>query len=577
MRNILIILLLFPNLSFSQNLDKIGEKDAIKVSGGLNFNSVAYLENQVAFPSREPFTWFASGNLNVNILDVSLPFTFSYSNQGGKFTQPFNRTAIHPSYKWVKTHIGMISTSFSPYTLSGHLFLGGAVELEPGKWRIQLMAGRLIKPIPYSVVDDNLDEFAYGRFGYGIKVGYRLSKFSAGVTLFKAQDQIQSIPVLPLNSDVSPQNNLVLGADTKIQLIKNLSITAEYALSGLTQNTLDIGPSNGSSSFSFLNSLIAANATTDFFQSAKTSLDYKLKWSSYAFKFEHIDPGYKTLGGYYFNNDLRNFTFAPQFSFFKNRLNVGLNTGFQINNLEGDKTATTKRWVGNVNVSAMPLKGLVLSGNYSNFSTFTRNRPVGDPFYYAPADTMNFYQLTQNAMAMVAYSLNSETKTHAIQVLYNYQESINLSGAISSVNPFGTTSISEGPQPARIHNSNISYTVQLKKLQAGVSVIGNYNASFIQDLRTDFFGPSVNLTKSLLEKSLSLALGSTYNLQFQNGAKSGDVLNHRLNVSYKPKAKSKWKNYTLGLNANLLQRFALDITQPNTTELFVYFNFGYSF
>ena len=39
--------------------------------------------------------------------------------------------------------------SFSPYTLSGHLFLGGGVELRPqGPWTVSAMAGRLQKAIP---------------------------------------------------------------------------------------------------------------------------------------------------------------------------------------------------------------------------------------------------------------------------------------------------------------------------------------------------------------------------------------------------------------------------------------------
>ncbi|MBK7666968.1 MAG: hypothetical protein IPJ32_06170 [Sphingobacteriaceae bacterium] len=55
------------SISFSQNLEKVGKKDMVKVSGGLNYSSVFY--NADGIPNRrQPFTWFLNGNLNVNIL-----------------------------------------------------------------------------------------------------------------------------------------------------------------------------------------------------------------------------------------------------------------------------------------------------------------------------------------------------------------------------------------------------------------------------------------------------------------------------------------------------------------------------
>ncbi|MGZ3932368.1 MAG: hypothetical protein ACXVP0_13780, partial [Bacteroidia bacterium] len=63
----------------SQDLGKIGTRDMVKVSGGLNYASVFY--NARGIPDRrQPFTWFLNGNVSVNILNLSLPFTFNYSN-----------------------------------------------------------------------------------------------------------------------------------------------------------------------------------------------------------------------------------------------------------------------------------------------------------------------------------------------------------------------------------------------------------------------------------------------------------------------------------------------------------------
>src|SRR5687768_14332581 len=147
--------------TFTQNLEKIGKDDMLKMSGGLAFNTITYFSDGAVHPSREPFTWYASGNVNISILDVSLPFTYTYSNQGGKYTQPFNRTSLNPHYKWIKSQIGLTSMTFSPYTLSGHLFLGAGIELTPGKWKISLMAGRLNKEIAFNPLDSNTNEIVF--------------------------------------------------------------------------------------------------------------------------------------------------------------------------------------------------------------------------------------------------------------------------------------------------------------------------------------------------------------------------------------------------------------------------------
>ena len=100
MRKLLHILFLFccsGGMLRAQNLEKVGKKDMITVSGAMNLNSILY--DAYGFtPRRDPFTWYFNGSLNVNILDVSLPFTYSYSNQHGTYTQPFNMQSCSPKY-----------------------------------------------------------------------------------------------------------------------------------------------------------------------------------------------------------------------------------------------------------------------------------------------------------------------------------------------------------------------------------------------------------------------------------------------------------------------------------------------
>lgn len=549
----------------------------VKVSGGISFNTITYLQSGLLSPARDPFTWFASGNINVSILDVSLPFTYTYSNQGGNFTQPFNRTALHPKWKWITGHIGLTSMSFSPYTLTGHLFLGGGVELTPGKWKIKAMGGRLIKPVEYDPVADNLNDIAYRRWGYGVSVGYEDKGYGGEVTIFKANDDPSSLTFIPLNTTVKPQDNLVVSVKGKAKIIQNLSVEAEYAFSALTQNINDETILSGNSS-TFLHKLIRGNSTTDYFNAVNASLNYSFKFMKIAAKFEHIDPGYKTLGGYFFNQDLQNYTLAPAFTLFKKKLNVAINTGFQRNNLSTQEASTTNRWIGSVNVSFVPNAKLVLNGTYSNFSTYTRNRAVSDPFYYQPADTLNFYQLTQNSSAMVSYTIGEGDIKNVLQLIYNYQESTNLSGNVSGgAFGVGVQSTAVGI-PARVHMGNLAYTAQFTNIGAGLTVAANVNQTYITDQNSTFFGPTINFTKSLLNKKANLALGSTYNRQYSNEFLTSNILNHRVSFTWNPKMKNeKLGSFGISANANLMQRFAIDPTEVNRHEMNVFVNLNYNF
>src|SRR5690606_1953235 len=116
--------------------------------GGINFTSLIYFADGIP-DRRDPFSFFANGNLNASILDWSIPVSYSYSNRKGNFSQPFNRFTLSPTYKWIKTFMGYQSLNYSPYTLAGHLFYGGGFELTPKNWKIGAMYGRLFQAHPY--------------------------------------------------------------------------------------------------------------------------------------------------------------------------------------------------------------------------------------------------------------------------------------------------------------------------------------------------------------------------------------------------------------------------------------------
>ena len=150
MRSFFFVLLtiFFTSLLSAQDLESIGEDPVVKVSGDLSGRFVFY--NATGIDNRrDPFGYVLGGNINVDLYGLSLPFSFTYSNQESYFGQPFNQFGVSPTYKWATLHLGYRNISHSSYTLAGHQLLGAGFELNPGKLRVSFISGRLRKAVEH--------------------------------------------------------------------------------------------------------------------------------------------------------------------------------------------------------------------------------------------------------------------------------------------------------------------------------------------------------------------------------------------------------------------------------------------
>lgn len=566
-------LLQFQPFSYGQDLEKIGKKDMVTVGGGMGYN--AFFQQVSNQPQqRDPFSWVYSGNVNVNFLGVSMPFTFSFSNQGKSYTQPFNMTALHPQWKWVKTHIGITSMQFSPYTYSGMNFAGGGVELSPKKWRVKAFGGRFKKAVEYDPTINNISTVSYRRMGGGLSFGYEAQKGGFNVIVIKAADDQRSLEQLTPNSELTPMDNLVTSVSGKLSVVKNLQLQAEYALSMLTRNTL-LSDSLVSGKRPFYFDWVNGNASTTAKSAYNASLSYRFKTASVAVKYERIAPDYLTLGGLFFNNDLENITVAPAVSLLHNKLTISANTGFQRNNLSGGTASIQRRWVASVNLNAQPFKGCSVNGAYSNFSTFTRRNPSAMPLYDPVLDTMNFYQVSENYTTDVTYTFGTKRK-QAVTSTFAYVKSQNITGRLQDAGAFGYNTGNTGI-PADVYTGMAAYTLQFMNGLA-LSCMGNYNRAVVAGVENTFFGPGMNASKSVLGKKMNLQTGATYNRQLTGTTLTNHVMNLRLGVTYSPELfDKKFGRVAFSANGNFTQKFALAEGVKSPTNLTVMMNLNYSF
>ncbi|MBO9585417.1 MAG: hypothetical protein J7574_14735 [Flavobacterium sp.] len=518
-------ILLFTSLGFAQNfnVEELGKAKLINVSGGASANGVFYTGNA----AREPFTYFLNGNINVNVAGLyNIPFSFSYTNQRFGYNRPvlMNRLSIHPSYKWITGHIGDVSMTFSPYTLAGHQFTGLGVDLTPqGKFKISAMYGRLVKSSEYDALNSELVP-TYKRFGYGFKTQYSLEKVNLGLTFFRAKDEINSLSIpVPYELGVSPKENAAISFETSFKLFKKLQVLTEFANSAITEDTRAEGNAKAKNVASlFVNS----NPTTTSYKAIKGQLVYPAGKGTLGLGYERIDPNYRTLGGYYFNNDLENITVNASQTLYKDKLSLNLNLGLQKDNLDKQKQSQMKRLVSSISADFRANQKLNFNVNYSNFQSFTNSRNqfdyINQTSQYEYLDTLNYRQVSQNAALTVNYLLKNDKRqkqafnaTFSMQDAVNQQEGKTIAGGASTYYNTGLSYIIGYPQ--KDLNLTASFNSTIGKLDTSDNLI---------------LGPTIGATKLFYDKKLNTSFSTSYNTSFNNGDKVNDIINIRLNGSY---------------------------------------------
>jgi len=155
--------------------------------------------------------------------------------------------------------------------------------------------------------------------------------------MLKAKDDINSVhPPVDYIGTVTPGENIVVGINGQIKFLKNFTFVLEAATSLYTRNLENSTPLSDSTNkgiTKILGNFISTNSTTERYNAIQTSLLYHEKIFSAKLQYRRVDPDYKTMGAYFFNNDIENITFAPSLNLLKNKFRFGGSIGFQHDNL----------------------------------------------------------------------------------------------------------------------------------------------------------------------------------------------------------------------------------------------------
>lgn len=413
-RFLLIALTLFSLPISAQQLDNLKDQKSVTITGNLGANFITYSASGID-KRMDPFSMILSGNATVSVYGFDMPFSFRYGNHKADYTQPFNQFGLSPSYKWITLHGGYRNIRFSDFTLAGHTFLGGGIELNPGIFRFGAIYGRFKKSTSLFVNEVDSTR-TFDRKGFAVKIGVGSKNNYVDVIFLKIADDSLSLPSIKGNQNSQPEQNVVGGINSMFSLTKNLTIDAELAVSLYTTDASIASFAStleDDSPLQKADKLIIINESSEISTAARTSLNYKSKKFGLRAEYRRISPKYKSMGAYYFNDDVENFTIAPSLPLFKRKLYVRGSIGLQHDNLGNFKTATTKRMISSANVSFNPTPVFGVDFNYSNYSN---NQKAGR---VALIDSLKLYQTTSNLSLTPRLMFARTRMTHMVLLMLN--------------------------------------------------------------------------------------------------------------------------------------------------------------
>lgn len=533
----------------AQNVEEVLEfrkKKPFKISGSISANAIQF--NSTPKQSRQSFTYQLSGSINMSLYELlNIPISFNLNNYGAKFSYPSlpNRLSLHPSYKWVRAHIGDVSMSFSPYTLNGHQFTGAGIELTPGRWQISAMGGRLLRRVDADSLNPSIRP-NYERWGYGAKVRYEADKFALGGTVFTAKDKMSNISFDTDALGIYPKGNIAIGLEGSLSIIKDLKLSLEYGLS-IMQRDLRVKKKS-------------------YYHAFKADLAYSFLGNTIGIGYERISPDYETLGAYYFNNDYENFTINYSRNFFENKMSIALSGGVQRDDLSGQKQEKNKRFVGSANINFTPCEKFTASISISSYQAHRNIKSsfdyINERTPYENLDTLRFTQLNNSIDMNLNWRLrNSETQSHTLSANASYQEAADKQGRY--IMPGNLT---------RFMNLGANYGIDFTPLDffvtAGINASNNYASR--KNVLT--IGPTLTCSKHFFKKALTTGLTLSFNQTQEAGRKLATIYNARWHANYRFLKRH-------GLNASLAyqHRSLSEATLTNSSSLTSQISYSYSF
>ncbi len=497
---IFLSLLLIGLYAHAQELSNLKDKKPVQLSGGLSLGGFLYNTNQ-STSRLPPLGYSINANATLSIYDVRIPFSVSINEQGSSLQTPFSRFGLSPTYKWLTLHGGYRNFNWHPFVLQGATFLGGGIELKPGKLRVGAVYGYLNDVIQNNP-NLNLPE-KFTRKALALKLGYGGQHTFLEFVALKSKDDTLSLGNSisdSLRATLEAQENLSIGMSSKLSFVKNkLYLSIEAGGSLLTEDLRSESvPLDDVPEIEDYTSIFQPKLSTHANYSVEASLNWNTRYFTLRPVYRRVMPGYKSHGVNYLLSDVESYTLQPSFTLFKGKVNVSGSYGIQFNNIDNRLTQKTNRNIGFINLGINPNQNFGVFFQYSNYSIFQQVLVVDN---VVGNDSLLINQVNHNATFSPRIGFGKEETRSEITLSLNYQ-------TLEDNNDF-TRSFSENT----LQLANLNYSINLAKqnliLRAGINYF-DYSSAQLRNIQK---GASAGLTKLFFNKKLNFTLSGSFNQQ----------------------------------------------------------------
>ena len=522
-----IVLLVRPG--FAQDIEQIDLKKPVTLSGNLSFSIESYSVKGID-PRRQPFTWTLSGAPTLNVLGVTMPFQLLLGNFENRFYQPFNQYGISPRYKWLTVHAGYRNINFQPYTLAGFRILGGGVEVntayKPDGPKTGLRFGFMYGRLNRSTALDSA-QFAnplafrplpsYTRMAYAAKVGVGNNDGYFDISYLYGWDVESSLTSAQRDS-VAPQRNTAVGFSWRKDLYRKdtrrLFWKTDMGLSAYTLDDRQPGRDvSGEPNLvqGVVGGWLGAKISTQFLSAGETSLNYQAKGGGIGVAYKRVDPEYRSMGAYFFQNDIEQYTITPSLRLDSGRVNINTSFGLQRDNIAGQRLVSSERLIGNVNLNWNPTQRFGLNASWANFGV-TQN-----PTRLSP-DAELFKQVSNNFTLVPYMNRISDKYVRTTQLVLVYQM---LNSPVSSINA--------APDQHTLVGAFVYSHTWIKRAITTTASL-NYNNTILAQGDVGSIGGGAGFGFPVFKRKLQLGFNGMYNRNHFNGEENGYTLSAMADV-----------------------------------------------
>lgn len=549
----LILLILITNQSIAQDLTNIKDLKPFSIEGNIGLNS-SYYNNFGTIPNRQtPFGFGINANATISLYGISMPFSFNwYSNEKAGFNQPFNQFGISPTYKWLTLHLGYRNVSFSEYTLNGYTFLGVGLEARPGKFRFGAIYGKFNQNSEYDLLMvDSIPKLT--RTGWAAKIGYGTNDRFVDISFLRIGDNTKNLSDSLMNlTSSTPAQNIAIGLTSKFKITSKLYFNFDGSTSIFTNNRM-VTPSNQEGLLGIAGHLMTVNNTTEYHNAIKAGLNYRFSTNTISgIEYRRIDPGFSSMGSYFFNNDLEMITLNQTISFLKNKITARASIGYQHDNLNKIKNKTSNRLIGSLTGNYNINKNWAVDLTYSNFSINQKAIKT------LQNNDLKIYQLNHNLAFMPRFMKSSEKISQMVILNLNWMK-------LSDKNQ--ETSLQSNTDT---YIAMLMYNLEIIKYKLNISLAINYMNMNNLNYQNNMAGFTFNITKSFLQEKMNLNISNAlmYN-KINNDI--GTVINSGVNLSYRFHPK-----HSLTFNFTMINNLFIN-SNSNPTFNEIKGDFGYVF